>query len=126
MQLKKELEDELPRLFDLDYAPKWGLYAEQVIPRFHTWQAERTKAIPCGWHHGLWEASEASRPSPVGGRPSIPQPVEWGMARGAPPPGSERGGVGAAAAKCKACKRNVNGLHFAEAAPPPRRRWEEQ
>jgi hypothetical protein len=28
--LKRELEEELPQLFDLKYTPKWNLYAEEV------------------------------------------------------------------------------------------------
>ncbi len=29
--LKRELEDELPQLFDPSYNPKWNLYAEEVL-----------------------------------------------------------------------------------------------
>ena len=30
LSLKRELEEELPQLFDLKYTPKWNLYATEV------------------------------------------------------------------------------------------------
>ena len=49
--LKKELEDELPQLFDLKYTPKWNLYANEVDLISRVRQANVTSASAAGGFH---------------------------------------------------------------------------